>query len=276
MHTVLTALWLFLAQVWVQSAPQRRPPGCSTPSAALCATCCLLSLSMTLVPKLTRLLYLRVLPQGYLDYINALPHSAPPGVFGLHDNADIAKALSEAQQLLDGLLLSQATSTTSTAAASSHNACASCKGGPADAALHDTTAGAAATAPAAAGASGSAEEGAGVTGAVAAVDGSQAAEAAAAEAAAAAVQAAHTQPAASVKSREDVIAEIAADILAQLPPVFDLEAAEAAYPQDYFNSMNTVLVQVRGRPARTVHAAQHGSGMVFVSCVWHRWIRTHA
>lgn len=181
-----------------------------------------------------------MLLQGYLDYINALPQIAPPGVLGLHDNADIAKDLSEAQQLLDGLLLSQATSTTSTAAAaSSHNSRASCKGCPADAALHDTTAETAATAEA----GGSGEEGAS-----AAVDGSQAADAAAAEAAAA-VQAAHTPPAASVKSREDVIAEIAADILAQLPPVFDLEAAEAAYPQDYFNSMNTVLVQVRGRGA---------------------------
>lgn len=239
MHTVLTALWfLLLARVWVQPAPQRRHPGCSAPSAALCKTCCLLSSSTTLVSALTRLLNLRLLPQGYLDYINALPHSAPPGVFGLHDNADIAKDLSEAQQLLDGLLLSQATSTTSTATTSTHNARASCKGSPADAALHDTTSAAAA----AAGVGGSGEEGAGVGGAAAAVDGSQAADAAAA----AVVQVAHTPPAASVKSREDVIAEIAADILAQLPPVFDLEAAEAAYPQDYFNSVNTVLVQVRG------------------------------
>eukprot|EP00775_Hariotina_reticulata_P006671 gene6671-6895_t len=51
----------------------------------------------------------------------------------------------------------------------------------------------------------------------------------------------------AVKTTEAVIADVAADILARLPPNFDLEAAEAAYPQDYFNSMNTVLVQEIGR-----------------------------
>lgn len=49
------------------------------------------------------------------------------------------------------------------------------------------------------------------------------------------------------KSQEDVIAEVAADLLARLPPNFDLEAAETAYPQDYYNSMNMVLVQELGR-----------------------------
>ena len=49
---------------------------------------------------------------------------------------------------------------------------------------------------------------------------------------------------ATPKSTEAVIGEVAADILARLPGVFDIEAAEAAYPQDYYNSMNTVLVQV--------------------------------
>jgi len=48
---------------------------------------------------------------------------------------------------------------------------------------------------------------------------------------------------AAPKSTEAVIGEVAADILARLPGVFDIEAAEAAYPQDYYNSMNTVLVQ---------------------------------
>jgi dynein heavy chain len=155
------------------------------------------------------------LMQGYLDYINALPHTASPGVFGLHDNADITKDLQEAQQLLDGLLLSQSTSSTTTAASSTAHNCrgsrASCKGEAAD------------TAAAAAGDAGAAEG-----------------EDCAAEAAAAAAPAA--------QSREDVIAEIAADILAQLPPIFDLEAAGRAFPQDYFNSMNTVLVQVGGLP----------------------------
>lgn len=160
--------------------------------------------------------------QGYLDYINALPHVAPPGVFGLHENADITKDLQEAQQLLDGLLLSQSTSTTSTATSGSTaghtNARASCKG--------STDEGQ--------------EEGANPAG----EDRDGAATKAAAGAddcAAEAEAAAHV----AVQSREDVIAEIAADILAQLPPVFDLEAAGKAYPQDYFNSMNTVLVQVR-------------------------------
>jgi dynein heavy chain len=159
--------------------------------------------------------------QGYLDYIDALPHVAPPGVFGLHDNADITKDLQEAQQLLDGLLLSQSTSSTTTAKSSAaHNSrvsSASCKGE------------AAGAAPAA-----------GDTGAAAGEECAAEAEAAAA--------------APASKSREDVIAEIAADILAQLPPIFDLEATERAYPQDYFNSMNTVLVQV-GRLPRALFDA---------------------
>ncbi len=54
--------------------------------------------------------------------------------------------------------------------------------------------------------------------------------------------------AAVVKGPEAVIAEVAGDILGRLPANFDIEATEAAYPQDYFNSMNTVLVQVRDRP----------------------------
>jgi dynein heavy chain len=154
-----------------------------------------------------------MLLQGYIDYINAIPHVAPPGVFGLHDNADIAKDLQEAQQLLDGLLLSQSTSVTTTASnCGGSNSRVSSKGGPPDAAADAgrTTDGGAA----AAGDAGTGEA------------------------------AAEAEP--LPKSREEVIAEIAADILAQLPTVFDLEAAEAAYPQDYFNSMNTVLVQVLG------------------------------
>ena len=37
------------------------------------------------------------------------------------------------------------------------------------------------------------------------------------------------------------------DILQQLPANFDLEMVEMRCPQDYFNSMNTVLVQVGNR-----------------------------
>lgn len=46
------------------------------------------------------------------------------------------------------------------------------------------------------------------------------------------------------KSFETVVGEVAAEVLERLPMNFDLEAVEGAYPQDYLNSMNTVLVQV--------------------------------
>jgi len=160
-----------------------------------------------------------------VDYINALPHVAAPGVFGLHDNADITKDLQEAQQLLDGLLLSQSTSANASSSSSSgggnagggssHQGRASTKDDTADAAAQSTSTG---------------DDPAGTD---------------------------HAEPEQVVKSREDVIAEIAADILGQLPPNFDLEAAEAAYPQDYFNSMNTVLVQVGGSHCCTHQQACH-------------------
>lgn len=69
-----------------------------------------------------------------------------------------------------------------------------------------------------------------------------------------AVSAAPAAPApaqSAARSAEDVIAAIAADILGRLPPNFDVEAAEAAFPSSYHNSMNTVLVQVRGHAACT-------------------------
>ncbi len=50
---------------------------------------------------------------------------------------------------------------------------------------------------------------------------------------------------AKVKSPEEMTGDVAADILAKLPPNFDMEAAQQLNPQDYYNSMNTVLVQVR-------------------------------
>lgn len=37
---------------------------------------------------------------------------------------------------------------------------------------------------------------------------------------------------------------MAAEVLERLPVNFDLEEVEGKYPQDYFNSINTVLVQV--------------------------------
>jgi len=45
------------------------------------------------------------------------------------------------------------------------------------------------------------------------------------------------------KSRDDTIGEVAHDILARLPPNFDLEAISSKYPVRWDESMNTVLCQ---------------------------------
>jgi dynein heavy chain, axonemal len=49
------------------------------------------------------------------------------------------------------------------------------------------------------------------------------------------------------KSAEEVIGEVAADLIERLPPNFDIELAEKAYPVEYYESMNTVLTQELGR-----------------------------
>ncbi|GMH33280.1 hypothetical protein BSKO_01114 [Bryopsis sp. KO-2023] len=49
------------------------------------------------------------------------------------------------------------------------------------------------------------------------------------------------------KSMEETIGEVAASILEGLQDNFDTEAVQNKYPQDYFNSVNTVLVQELGR-----------------------------
>jgi len=46
-----------------------------------------------------------------------------------------------------------------------------------------------------------------------------------------------------VKSRDEMIAENATSILARMPPAFDVEAIQMAYPVVYHESMNTVLAQ---------------------------------
>lgn len=53
--------------------------------------------------------------------------------------------------------------------------------------------------------------------------------------------------AAGGKSFEEIVGDVASDVLSRLPSNFDIEAVEGQYPQEYFNSMNTVLVQELGR-----------------------------
>jgi dynein heavy chain, axonemal len=51
----------------------------------------------------------------------------------------------------------------------------------------------------------------------------------------------------STKTQEELLAEVSADILRQLPENFDIEEAQRKYPQDYHESMNTVLIQELNR-----------------------------
>ena len=43
----------------------------------------------------------------YLDYINELPYSDEPGIFGMHSNVNITKEQSETKLLLQGVVTAQ-------------------------------------------------------------------------------------------------------------------------------------------------------------------------
>ena len=45
------------------------------------------------------------------------------------------------------------------------------------------------------------------------------------------------------KSNEQIVTEVATDMLSKLPPAFDIQQIASKYPTDYFESMNTVLLQ---------------------------------
>ncbi|XP_014666536.1 PREDICTED: dynein heavy chain 7, axonemal-like [Priapulus caudatus] len=109
---------------------------------------------------------------SYITYTRSLPIVTPPGVFGMHANADITKDQAETKQMFDNIMLTQIK------VADGYRAKASSAGG---------------------------------------------------------------------KSSDQVVSEVATDILAKLPPNFDTDSVLRKYPTQYTQSMNTVLVQEMGR-----------------------------
>jgi dynein heavy chain len=98
---------------------------------------------------------------SYLEFIKQLPANQSPEIFGIHENGDIARQLTETKQLFDSVLKTQGSSTSS----------------------------------------------------------------------------------AGGKSSDDVIIELASDILSKLPKEFDIEQISQKFPVSYDESMNTVLIQ---------------------------------